>query len=406
MSDENYQRKALVASIFKGERVREEISNGMVHLKGGKLLVTPDFDWQQSLRTLRTAAIAISAKGDRLVISPRLGPLKTHRLTRIGESIRTMCLIVIPLVKRNSAGFTLIGGYHRQEDLHGNMLGLPCQSVDVILHPYITVMLRACMGIVRKVDMADIHDFPSNPQPHVIRALEGAAKFTRFVCGRPEFKKQLDNYQRGARKNLKSCLDYVAHLFERHSKLLVIRVDLYVRPEHIEWSASPEAEKCMSRFMRALRDGRIIKPEVKGWVLRREAGVYRGIHHHLMVFLDGQKHSHGHTYSEQVGQAWVDKFSDGKGSYWNCWILRKEYMHNALGVVCLSDRDMLKGIWVALSYLTKADSTLITGFSRNLRRGIAVQFDDQSKLGAPRKEEDSLAVLKDVFYSRSSELGG
>lgn len=91
------------------------------------------------------------------------------------------------------------------------------------------------------------------------------------------------------------------------------------------------------------------------------------------------------------------RFSDGKGTFFNCWTLRKKYVHNALGVVHVSDRAMLAGIKVALEYMTKEDCALETGRSRNLRRGVLVRFGGSAKPGAPRKAENDVALLKSVF---------
>lgn len=404
VTDENIDR--LIKEIEEGERLHERIAKGMRHTAAGKAINTEDHEWQIYLKRFEHMAKRLAASEAAVVAPFKPGRGIAHKLTTLGKHVHSLCVNALPLVERAEQGFYLKGHSFRKAD--GTMAGVaddePYTVIHAIPNPHITVMLRACMQIAEKLSGFYPAEWVNVNEPKVRAAFEHAARFVRRTCRSKRFKTVIGNHERSAKKNLKSCLDYVMGLFEQHSKLLVLRVDLYIHPDNHEWSASDHAERCISHYLRALREGRIIGPDAKGWAVKREGGFYRGIHFHLMVFLDGHKHKEGYVYSQQLGEAWKNRFSDGKGTYFSCWPLRKKYKYNALGVVHISDRSMLTGIWIALAYMTKEDCTLETGRSRNLRRGIIVGLADSPKPGAPRKAENDLSLVKRVFADCSTQL--
>lgn len=391
--------EANIPELTEGERVHERMAKGMRHTLEGKAVITEEHDWLMCLAKLERTAKRLACTDEPIVVTQRQRNRVALKLTPLGQDVRHLVLDAVPLVERADRGFILKGrSFHKADGTVGGVIpNEPFMFTRAIPNPHITVMLRACMRIANRLSGYLTSEMANVNELNVRAAYEHAARFVRRVCKSRRFQTVLENHRRSAKKNLKSCLDYVTSLFEKHSKLLVMRVDLYIHPEHREWSASAHAEHCIGQFLRAMREGRIIDPDVQGWIVKREGGLYRGIHFHLMVFLDGHKHQDGYVYSQQLGEAWVRRFSDGKGTFFNCWALRKKYIHNALGVVHVSDRAMLTGIKVALEYMVKEDCALETGRSRNLRRGVLVRFSGSAKPGAPRKAENDIALLKSVF---------
>ncbi|GAA0260188.1 MULTISPECIES: inovirus-type Gp2 protein [Rhodanobacter] len=393
VSDEHIER-----AIEKGERQHAHIAKGMWHTTDGKAVVTEDLDWQMYLRVFERAAKRLTTGGGAMVVPFKSVRGMAHKLSALGNDVRLLCVNALPLVERAEQGFHMKGHSFRKADgtIAGLAEGEPYTFIHAIPNPHITVMIRACMQIAEK--LSDFHpgEWADVNEPKIRNAFVQAARFVKRVCNSRRFRTVVLNHERSERKNLKSCWAYAGSLFEKYSKLLVLRIDLYIHPDSHAWSESDRAEWCVSQYLRALRENRLIEPDVKGWIVKREGGFRRGIHFHLMVFLDGHKHQEGHVYSQQLGEAWTSRFSEGKGTFFNCWVLRKKYEHNALGVVRISDRVMLTGLLIALAYMTKEDCALETGRSRNLRRGI-IESSDGPKPGAPRKTENDLSVLKSVF---------
>lgn len=388
-----------------GERLHERLAKGFRYTADGQAIATPDGEWLLYLEQLERTAKRLASTQRAVIIKGKNWRGDTcYTLTSLGENIRALCVNALPLVERTAVGFNLIGrSFLKTDDTRvGIAADEPYTVVQAIPNPWVTVMLRAALRIAKVLE----NDFPAEwgdvNEPHIRKAYEHAAMFVRRVCRSKPFKTVISNHQRSAQKNLDSCLNYVTNLFRAHSKLLVLRVDLYVHSDHHAWSASDSAAECIDDYLRALRESRLIEPDIKGWIAKREGGCYRGIHYHLMVFLDGHKHQKGYIYSQQLGEAWQNRYSDGKGTFFNCWALRKKYKYNALGVVHVADWIMLTGLRIALSYMTKEDCALETGRSRNLRRGIHRRLTGTPKQGAPRKAANDLAVLKRVFSEASS----
>jgi len=204
--------------------------------------------------------------------------------------------------------------------------------------------------------------------------------------------------RRNEEERMKSCCHYIATRFTQFSCLLIGRVDLYIRPEHREWSNSEEVEHHLRLFLRALGESRIV-PDVKAWVCKRENGPDRGIHFHVLYALDGHKHREAASYSKILGEAWVKRVGAKRGSYFNCTVREDEYTYNALGLVRISDRKKLLGIREAIRYMVKGDGYLLTGRQRNLWRGVMGKSWSAVKRGAPRKPEHDMTLVEEILGS-------
>lgn len=105
---------------------------------------------------------------------------------------------------------------------------------------------------------------------------------------KPEFRQELRKYQRNSMKNLKGVTNYIQHLFTRHARLLVIRLDLAWGKAHSS-SITPEiAKQQRQQLLRNMKRKRLFK-NVLGMVWKLEYGPDRGFHYHTLFFLDGNK---------------------------------------------------------------------------------------------------------------------
>lgn len=253
--------------------------------------------------------------------------------------------------------------------------------------------------------------FPGDPRTREI--LETAVAFIRASCRSQAYKDEVDNYKRNEEKNITSCCEYLAAQFQRRSQLLVLRIDLYFRPAFKGWGYTREADGHYARFLRALRENRIV-PDVLGYISKREDGIDRGIHFHVLIVLDGHKHRDAANLARMVGEDWVRRcghgeYKDGvdvgetgkkdKASYFNCYTRMDQYRFNCLGLIHPTDADKLHGLRLAIEYLCKETTQLKpsppksqqldlrTEISsrkgvRNLRKGIMPK--GHSGRGAPR----------------------
>ena len=248
----------------------------------------------------------------------------------------------------------------------------------------------------------------------------------RQECGSAAYKTTVENYRRRQGKNLTSCVDYMAAQFEKRSVLLITRVDLYIRPAFKGWGYTREADACYSRLLRSLTENRII-PDVLGYIAKREDGIDRGIHFHLLIIQDGHLHRDAANMARLVGEKWVQicesdvvvQASDygpetraNRGSYFNCYARAEHYRFNGLGLVRGFDADKLRGLRLAIEYLCKEpyqlkpdlqpDSempTISLGRAgkgvRNLRKGVMPK--GHSGRGAPRRIALDDSLLKSIL---------
>lgn len=251
----------------------------------------------------------------------------------------------------------------------------------------------------------------------------------RLACGSQVYKEELDNYRRNEEKNVASCCEYMAAQFERRSVLLINRVDLYFRPLFRGWGYTREADANYTRFLRALRENRII-PDVLGYISKREAGVDRGVHFHLLCVQDGNFHRDSLNMTRLIGEEWVRRcghgdYNDGfnvgkdgkkdKASYFNCYTRADQYRYNGLGLVRPMDTDKLRGLRLAIEYMCKETSQLkpsppkaLEGHEssdeeskkgiRNLRKGIMPK--GHSGRGAPRSTNADSSTIEQELLKR------
>lgn len=257
--------------------------------------------------------------------------------------------------------------------------------------------------------------------------LENAVASIRASCRSQAYKDEVDNYKRNEEKNITSCCEYLAAQFQRRSQLLILRIDLYFRPAFKGWGYTREADGHYARFLRALRENRIV-PDVLGYTSKREDGIDRGIHFHVLIVLDGHKHRDAANLTRMIGEDWVRRCGDGeyedgvdvgetgkkaKASYFNCYTRMDQYRFNCLGLIHPTDADKLRGLRLAIEYLCKETTQLKpsppksqegeqdAGISsrkgiRNLRKGIMPK--GHSGRGAPRSSGlDTSAIDRELL---------
>jgi len=284
-----------------------------------------------------------------------------------------------------------------------------------IFHPYIAVLLRA---IRRWAPALKLYRYAEgsklNVNERVARVvLDRLFRFVRRACRTKQFKMLLSRYERNEKKNLRSVCGYMRSIFAVHSRPLIVRLDIYYLPEHKQWADTLAAARGVEKFLRALREDRIVK-DVLGWIAKRENGSRRGVHYHVMVIVDGHKHREAGSLTKMLGDYWVEHCTGPHklGSYFNCYTRKNVYEFNALGLLHVSDWKMLLGLREALIYMVKGDHKLKTGHTRNLWRGL--EYGLGKKRGAPRKPEHDMSWVDEILNGepgepgslpRSSELG-
>lgn len=190
-------------------------------------------------------------------------------------------------------------------------------------------------------------------------ALNELADAMRLFAAGSELRTAINNTRRSAIKNEKSVLRYVERLFEKHARLLVLRVDLsYETPEKLRAKQrSPitrqEVTEHRDRFLRTLQKEALFEHLV-GYVWKLEHGACKGFHLHWLFFFNGSKVRQDVSIARLIGEHWKT-IADGVGTYWNCNAHKDRYRILGIGMINYDDLSLREGLGLAIRYLTKVD---------------------------------------------------
>ncbi|EPY8494707.1 inovirus-type Gp2 protein [Pseudomonas aeruginosa] len=205
-----------------------------------------------------------------------------------------------------------------------------------------------------------------------------------------EFKKHVRNCERAVNKNTKSLEEFVDSLFERYSRLLVLRLDIGYSLSYLQsqsWVMSLErVKKDFSVFLRLISRGRL-KDTLRGYIWKLEFGPSKQYHYHVMVFLDGAKHQEDIRLCEELGEIWKVKVTAGDGVYFNCNRKKYRYKRNGTGMVAWDDAVKIDNLKWAGKYLVKKDLLIRPNLLDKERMfGKSAVPGPSKKVGRPRKK--------------------
>lgn len=205
-------------------------------------------------------------------------------------------------------------------------------------------------------------DHPFITNDHVSPEVAGRAnawinRIRSKARSEPFVKKMLDA-KRSARKNAQSLRSYVRRMFERYSRLVVIRLDLGYRhdpSETLSSSFSNEAIKLhVNDFLKFIRKNSL---GLVGYCWKKEYGAIKGMHVHLLIFLNGHYVREDITWGHYLGKFW-ESLTQGFGVYWLCNADKESYARRGMlgiGMIDHTNVELRKGLDQVALYLTKTD---------------------------------------------------
>jgi hypothetical protein len=204
-----------------------------------------------------------------------------------------------------------------------------------------------------------------------------------------EFKAHWRSCQRAVAKNAKGLDDFIDLLFLRHSRMLVLRLDIgysltYLQSQGFVISLD-RVKRDFSVFLRFLRRGRL-KESLCGYVWKLEFGPTKQYHYHLMIFLDGARHQEDVSLCEEIGVVWSRKVTNGHGCYFNCNRQKERYSRRGIGMVSWDDAEMIENLKWAGKYLVKKDLLIRPNLNNKERMfGKSSVSTEGGKVGRPRR---------------------
>ncbi len=211
-----------------------------------------------------------------------------------------------------------------------------------------------------------------------------------------QFKRKLRTIEETCKRGFDSCRQYFNDLMTCRRRLLVLRVDFSYLKEHSANASPEEIAGDLKRFLDSRRYNPLFK-SLFGYIWRLEYGEDKGLHYHMIFFLDGSKSQHDDWLAQQYGRHWQKCCASGQGIFFNCNRKKKSYCY--LGIGMIKRDDYLKRYYFirkVLSYLAKKDQYLLSKVTKNMRRWGHGGTPDQTntvKLGRPRRGPIDLPKL-------------
>jgi len=260
----------------------------------------------------------------------------------------------------------------------------------------------------RNVEERHLHDLPwiikALSDDEVVKWLDilnGCVDSIRKEAHSPKFKNTINEFHRLANKNYRELRKYIAALFEKHSRLLVLRIDLsYVKAS--KWPSDvtslvtyDDVKQHWETMLRYLRT-KLPNECMCGFAMKIEYALEKNFHCHLMIFLDGSKVREDVTIARIIGEHWEKVVTKGNGIYRNCNAYKEEYKSCGIGMVHANDTVMREGLDKAAFYMIKPDfyiRMVVPGRGRAFSKGNMPKLDD-IKLGRPRAPAKSIKAIK------------
>ncbi|EKP0309859.1 inovirus-type Gp2 protein [Aeromonas veronii] len=223
------------------------------------------------------------------------------------------------------------------------------------LHPD----LETFLGYPVPAELVDLLRLPAPLLPAARQRLEAGLQeyvtLLREKLSTPDHRKAVHRFMLGPKKNRASMVRYIDALFERHQKLLVLRIDLHYQerralfPRH-----SPD--QLLGQFRRLLnnRKNNSIFNDFVGYAAKLEFASGTGFHLHCMFIYNGSERREDIVIAQQIGEYWV-QLTGEPGRYYNCNYYKHSYKKPGIGLIRYTDGKLRKNLELAIDYMTKPE---------------------------------------------------
>jgi hypothetical protein len=188
-------------------------------------------------------------------------------------------------------------------------------------------------------------------------ALNDAVEEIRKQGRAKPFLDELTLHLRRAAKNYRSIVKLLRALFEKHRRLLIIRVDFeYMKATRsIPYAEVRKHANALVRYLKRIRHRN--RKIFKAYVLKLEYALRRGWHFHGLIVLDGHVVHGDIHYGKKFGEHWNKVTTKGKGGYYNCNATPRKYGKTlGVGMVERHNRDRRHALeTIVAGYLAKPD---------------------------------------------------
>ena len=238
--------------------------------------------------------------------------------------------------------------------------------IDFELYPTSAIFMKHMFssGIINTAGHNLLRINSSN-KSYCANALNSFVKKFRVEYNTVKFKERLNKHIRRVNKNRKGIEDFINYILEGHSRILAIRIDCSYRQKedltaedlaiHI---AEEYARDHLKLFMQQIKKRHEFEYTL-GYVIKMERGIKKGLHFHMLFFMDSRKHQKDILLADMFGNVW-EEVTDGEGLYFNCNKKWKNSPLCAVGTIHREDHEKIAGLKNdVITYMTKIDEYVL-----------------------------------------------
>ncbi len=125
---------------------------------------------------------------------------------------------------------------------------------------------------------------------------------------------------------------YAALLHQKHSRLLVVRVDLYYSKDAQAKLGIDSVYQHLDQMIQQKYTNHPLFEHLAGYIWRVEQGETRGYHLHMVYYFLGSKHQNDWYMAKQIGDLWLT-ITNGLGTYHSCNTPEEKEKYAKLGLL-------------------------------------------------------------------------
>lgn len=283
-----------------------------------------------------------------------------------------------------------------------------CMPPQLLYSEHVEAFIACCkeMGLFgQTLDWDDIWFAPSLTYPQFGNA--SAAELFNLLVANLRDRCLSQKIQARARKRQSEAVEraeeygfYVDALLRQWTRLVVLRIDLEYRQEFKDQIGISGALADLKRFFRNQRRN-LLFAEQRGYIVKLEYGVRKGLHFHLILFFDGSERDGSEVVdlAKEIGEYWEKVITKGRGNYRNVNASKKKYeQRGQLGIAVIEARqtNLVENLKQrVVGYLCKSTQyvTLRRPEVQKTKRKIKTirrgefPVEPPKKLGRPRKTQ-------------------
>lgn len=187
--------------------------------------------------------------------------------------------------------------------------------------------------------------------------------------------------------NINRINERIDALLADYAKILVVRVDFYIRKDHILDIDHAFMVRALAQLRNNMRYNQLFNGCIT-YMAKLEHTHDRGWHYHMAFIFNGHARQSDYYLAEQIGQYWATTITGMLGHSHSCHTTA--YTHHGIGMVDYHDEEKIACLKQALAYLAKYDVNSVQGIyldasGKNIRTFFMSQYQPKvTEMGRPR----------------------